>query len=255
MTRPAVLQWDYTDVARAYAKRPGYAPAAIAEVLRATGLASGAPIADVGAGTGNLTVPLLEHGLRVTAIEPNDAMRALGEERTAGWASVAWHATVAEATGLTAASHDALAFGSSFNVVDPTAAIAEAARVVRPGGWLLCLWNHRQLDDELQAAIEQTIRQQVPGFRYGTRREDPTARLQHGGWFGDVRRVEASVRHRVASTDFVDAWQAHLTLRRQAGAAFTAVLESIAALVERCGDAHVEVPYVTRAWLARRLEH
>lgn len=252
MTSRRPLDWDYGDVARAYLKRPGYAPGAIDEIVATARLARGAQVADVGAGTGNLTVPLLERGLRVTAIEPNDAMRTLGRERTRPWPATEWRSSVAERTGLAAASHDAVGFGSSFNVVDPVAAVAESARIVRPGGWLFCLWNHRVLDDALQAAIEAAIRRHVPAFEPGTRRDDPSARLCSDGWFGDVRAIEATVRHRVATADFVEAWQAHLTLRRAAGAAFPAVLDAIATLVARTGQSAIEVPYVTRAWLARK---
>ena len=62
--------------------------------------------------------------------------------------------------------------------------------------------------DQLEAAIEQAIKGQP----------DPTALLRSGGSFGDVRRIEATVRHRLRAADFVEAWQAHLTLRREAGA-------------------------------------
>ena len=145
-----------------------------------------------------------------------------------------------------------MGFGSSFNVVDATAAVAESARVVRPGGSLFCLWNHRRLDDPLQSAIEAAIRRHVPGFRPGARRTDPSALLQSGGWFADVQPIEATIRHRIPAADFVEAWQSHLTLRREAGAAFPAVLESIARLVTGGGASTIEVPYVTRAWLARK---
>lgn len=255
MSSQKALDWDYGAVARAYLKRPGYAPGAIDEIVATARLEPGARVADVGAGTGNLTVPLLERGLRVTAIEPNDAMRALGRERTRDVAGVEWRSTVAERTGIAAASHDAVGFGSSFNVVDAAVAVVESARIVRAGGWLFCLWNHRRLDDPLQAAIEDTIRRDVPSFRPGTRRADPSALLRGGGWFGDVRAIEATVRHRLPAADFVEAWQAHLTLRREAGPALPAVLEAIAAVIARSGEAEIEVPYVTRAWLARKRGH
>ena len=38
-------------------------------------------VADIGAGTGNLSIMLLERDCEVTSVEPNDAMREIGNER------------------------------------------------------------------------------------------------------------------------------------------------------------------------------
>lgn len=248
------LGWDYTEVARDYLRRPGYAPAAIDAVVGHAGLADGACVADVGAGTGNLACPLLDRGLHVVAIEPNAAMRRLGEARTAAHPRVRWSAARAEAMALPDGSVDAVTFGSSFNVVDQPRAILESARVTRPGGWLVCLWNHRRLDDPLQAAIERTIRERIPGYAHGTRRGDPSAALRAGGAFGEVCALEAEVVHDVSRPDFLTAWQSHLTLRRQAGDAFDAVLRAIGRLLDAEAPERLAVPYVTRAWIARRTD-
>ncbi|WP_217565570.1 methyltransferase domain-containing protein, partial [Micrococcus sp. GbtcB5] len=50
----------------------------------------------------------------------------------------------AEATGLPAASADAVVAAQAWHWMDPGAASAEAARVLRPGGRLAAVWN--QLD-------------------------------------------------------------------------------------------------------------
>ena len=246
------LAWDYTDVAHAYLKRPAYAPDAIDAILRHAALGRGARACDVGAGTGKLSLPLLERGLEVVAVEPNDAMRRLGRAQTAHHAAVRWQRGYAEATGLPDGSCDAVGFGSSFNVVDTAAAVRESARILRPGGWVFCLWNHRRLDDALQAAIEDLIRAYVPGFTHGARRADPSAALRAGSWFGDIRALEAAVVHVVSREDFAAAWRSHLTLRRQADDALEDVLVAIDGLLEKHAAPLLRVPYVTRAWLARK---
>lgn len=41
-------------------------------------------VADIGAGTGNFSIMLLERSCEVVSVEPNDAMREIGIERTKG---------------------------------------------------------------------------------------------------------------------------------------------------------------------------
>jgi len=58
--------------------RPEYPPSAIDWLVERLGLAErpGARVLDIGAGTGKLTRPLLERGLRALAVEPVAGMRA-----------------------------------------------------------------------------------------------------------------------------------------------------------------------------------
>ena len=119
--------------------------------------------------TGKLARPLAERGLIVHAVEPNDEMRRRGLRNTEGL-PVRWREGTGEDTGLVDRSVRAVTFGSSFNVVDQRAALRECRRVVEPGGWLCCLWNHRDLDDPLQARIEGNITAAIPGYQYGSRR-------------------------------------------------------------------------------------
>ncbi|MBI3767178.1 MAG: class I SAM-dependent methyltransferase [Deltaproteobacteria bacterium] len=250
--RSIASEWDYTAVALAYLKRPPYAPAAIDAVLAATAPAAGARACDVGAGTGNLTRPLLAAGLDVVALEPNAAMRALGRRCTAGWPRLRWVAAYAEATALRSAAFDLVTFGSSFNCVERERAVHEASRILVPAGTLVCLWNHRRLDDPLQARIEARIRDLVPTYAHGIRREDQAPILERGGLFTVRERIEREVVHRVAVVDCIDAWRSHVTLKRHAGERFAQVVDAISRLLRDGGRPYVDVPYITRAWVARR---
>lgn len=246
------IDWDYTDVAQAFLKRPPYADAAIDAVLRAGAIAAGMRACDVGAGTGNLTRPLLAAGLDVVALEPNAAMRSLGRRINDGAPRLRWLAARAEATGLRARTFDVVTFGSSFNCVDRGHAVPEAARILKSGGRLVCLWNHRRLDDPLQCAIEARIRDMIPTYAHGVRREDQTAILEADGLFVVTDRIACEVVHRLAVADWVDAWHSHVTLKRSAGARFPAVIAAIRDLAREGGRSHIAVPYTTRAWVARR---
>ena len=67
---------NFGSVAETYARvRPGYPPAVFDDLLALTGLADGASVLEIGAATGQATLPLAQRGYRVTAIEPDEALR------------------------------------------------------------------------------------------------------------------------------------------------------------------------------------
>jgi SAM-dependent methyltransferase len=134
--------------------RPDYPAAAIDWLVAQLGLGPAAVVADVGAGTGKLTRPLLARGLRVQAIEPVAGMRAT-LARTAPGADIL--AGQAEALPLGSGTIDAVVAGQAFHWFANAAALEEFARVLRPAGRLGLVWNRREIEQPLQAEIERLV--------------------------------------------------------------------------------------------------
>lgn len=245
-------EWDYTQLADAYLKRPDYAPSALQELFRIAGLQPGDTVCDIGAGVAHLTLPLAAFGCKVDAVEPNDAMRANGQQRTAHIPSVSWSEGTGEATGRPAGAYDFVTFGSSFNACDRGRALAETHRLLKPGKYFACLWNHRDLNDPIQKRIEEIIKAAIPSYGYGTRREDQTEVIAASGLFYAARQVEGRILWEQDITDTVQAWRSHATLHRQAGDNFGAIIENIAKYLDSLGQKSITIPYTTRAWIAQR---
>lgn len=244
------VTWDYSALAESYVARPAYAAEAVDEIVSVAGVGQGERCCDVGAGTGKLTTALLDRGLQVDAVEPNAAMRAIGLDVTAA-RLVTWFDATAEATGLASGAYPLVAFGSSFNVVCRRRALEEAARLLRPDGWFACLWNHRELNDPMQLEIQAAIARIVPGFAHGARREDQTEVIARSGLFEAIAPFAYRVVYTVDAHTWAEGWRSHATLARQAGERFDPVVDEIRRIVTAGGD-EVQVPYVTRGWLARR---
>ncbi len=97
-------------------------------------------VLDLAAGTGKLTERLVALGWHVVAVEPSDAMRA---ELAAVLPDVEALPGTAERMSLPDASVDAVTIAQAWHWVDPPAAAAEIARVLRPGGQVAAIWNVR----------------------------------------------------------------------------------------------------------------
>lgn len=244
------VTWDYTELAQAYLKRPGYSEEAIDAMLAAAGLSAGMKVCDVGAGAGHLTIPLAERDFEVAAVEPNEAMRRNGISRTSMFTNVIWHEGTGERTGLPAGSFDLVIYGSSFNVTDRVQALRESTRILKQGGWFACLWNQRDLNDPLQSQIETLIRSIVKNYDYGSRRQDQTEIITSVGGFGAVRTVQAKIIHTQTPKDCLEAWRSHATLYRQAGSLFPQVIRKIEELLGSLKADTIQIPYLTRIWFA-----
>lgn len=243
----ATLDWDYSALAEHYRLRAPYAAAAIDALLAIGAIRAGDACVDVGAGTGRLTALLVERGLHVTALEPNAPMRAIGRREVAG---ATWLDARGEAPGLPPHCARLVTFGSSFNVMPASDALHGAATLLDGGGWLACLWNHRDLDDPGQARLQAVIERHVPGYRHGARRDDPSALIEADGRFGAVSSLRIRFHHTTSTHAFVEGFRAHATLVRQAGAALPRVLAALED--ELRGQSTIAVPFSTRVYLAQR---
>ncbi len=243
--------WDYTHLADAYLARPSYAAAVIDAMLKITSSSSTEKICDVGAGVAHLTIMLAERAKTVVAIEPNTAMRNLGIKRTSNFPRVTWFEGTGESTGQLSNCFDMVTFGSSFNVCDRELALEETARILKPGGWFICLWNNRNLNDPIQAEIENIIKEEVPAYKYGSRRQDQRAVLERNTLFRSALHLNGTIIHEQDIQSCIEAWRSHATLARQAGARFEFVVDAIENYLQGLDIDTMQIPYITNVWLAQ----
>ena len=126
--------------------RPGYPPQVLETLKKECGLTPMHVIADIASGTGIWTGMLLENGNPVYAVEPNRDMREAGERLLGGLPKFSSVDGTAEATTLPDASIDFVTAAQAAHWFDRIRARQEFSRILRPGGWLVLLWNEREVD-------------------------------------------------------------------------------------------------------------
>jgi len=159
--------------------RPDYPEEALCWAAEQLGLARGARVLDVGAGTGKLTRGLVALGLDVVAVEPGAPML---EQLRAAVPGAEGLGGSAESIPLPDADVDAAFAGQAYHWFDPEQAVPELHRVVRPSGGVALLWNWWDERDPLQRELAELIG--FAGHEPG-RKED----LPGTPWFREVGRT------------------------------------------------------------------
>lgn len=126
--------------------RPGY-PAEVVDTLRQEcGLRPIHVVADIASGTGIWTRMLLENANPVCGVEPNVDMREAGERLLAGFANFTSVDGTAEATTLADSSVDFVMAAQAAHWFDRARTRKEFVRILKPGGWLVLIWNEREVE-------------------------------------------------------------------------------------------------------------
>jgi SAM-dependent methyltransferase len=123
--------------------RPGY-PTAILDLLKENcGVTHASVIADVGSGTGILTELLLKNGSPIFGVEPNKDMREAAERLLKKHPHFTSISGTAESTTLKDRSVDVVTAGQAFHWFDREKTRQEFLRILKPGGWVVLIWNDR----------------------------------------------------------------------------------------------------------------
>lgn len=206
----------FSDRADDYVRgRPGYPEALFDAVVELGGLAAGATVADLGAGTGLSSEPLLRRGLRVFAIEPNDAMRAALAARLASHSGLVVVAGSAEATGLARHAVDLAIAAQAFHWFDAERTRGELRRILRaPDAPVALVWNARRSSGTpFVEAYEELLLRHGTDYREVGHRGVGRDRLAHffGGpfeerCFANAQRLDfAGLSARLRSSSYVPA--------------------------------------------------
>ena len=130
-----------------------------AEVVDRVLPAGAGAVLDLGAGTGAMTRRLVGRAARVYAVDPDPRMTEL---LARGCPGVDVREGTAEDIPLPPGCVDAVVVASAWHWVDPDKAVAEVARVLRPGGTLNLVWNRRDREVPWVADLE-ALRLDVTG--------------------------------------------------------------------------------------------
>jgi SAM-dependent methyltransferase len=190
----------FSDAADYEAARPSYPPELVAWLVEHLRIAPGARVVDLAAGTGKLTRLLAPAGADLIAAEPVAGMRDIFRASVPGGPVLA---STAEQLAFRDASLDAVTVAQAFHWFDHDRAIAELARVVRPGGRVGLVWNARDRSvdwvDEVWAIMDR-VEKRAP-WRDHDNWRDSAFRAMPG--FGPLHEGEFRHSHSVTPEGMV----------------------------------------------------
>ena len=143
--------------------RPSYPKEVLSILQEETEFTSASVIADVDSGTGISTKLFLENGNTVYGVEPNQKMRQAAEAFLQAYPHFRSIAGTAEATTLPDQLVDYVVAAQAFHWFNIPATRQEFARVLKPDGWVVLLWNSRRLNSTPFLQAYEALLQQ-----YGT---------------------------------------------------------------------------------------
>lgn len=126
--------------------RPGYPPEILKLFRNEMFLRTDSVVADIGSGTGISALLFLENGNEVFGVEPNSAMREAAEEFLTDFSKFQSVDGTAENTNLSDNSVDFVIAAQAFHWFDKDKTPREFRRILREDGFVVLIWNERQLD-------------------------------------------------------------------------------------------------------------
>lgn len=122
-------------------------------------------VADIGSGTGILTRQLLDRGVKVIAVEPNEDMRTAAETSLSAYSQFTSVSGNAEHTQLPDHCADLVTVAQAFHWFDVNDFKKECCRILKPDQKVALIWNSRIPDAPLIKETAKICKTFCPNFR------------------------------------------------------------------------------------------
>ena len=208
-----------------------------------------ADVCHVGAGTGIASRAIAGRGATVTAVDPGEGvLRVLRDRSTSRVLPVVGDGN---ALPLADGRYDLVCYAQSFHWTDPDLAIAEAFRVLKPGGVLATWWNRHDLSVAWFARHQQRLFAAC-GWTGHDDESWVADLLACPRWHRHVATVEIPWSRRMSVVDF----GRNIMTKSYVFGLGDRAADVVATEVEQLGrehpDGYVDEPFTTYAVMARR---
>lgn len=146
--------------------RPHYPQEVLPYLEETISLQRSMEVADIGSGPGHSARLFVEYGMSyVYGVEPNQAMYYALIEQLGKYDNFSAVLASAENTELDSHSLELVVCAQSFHWFDVKKTKSEFSRILKPGGWVVLLWNTRRRDTPFGATYEQLLRQYATDYK------------------------------------------------------------------------------------------
>lgn len=239
------------------AARPSYPEDLYDELETVTGPLADRLVLDWGAGTGISSRQLIRRGARVVLLDIGEQMLRYARARDPRSRCLLAHGSHMP---VRAASADLTTFGQSFHWFEQPAALAEIARVLRPGGYWAAWWNRPRPDGaDWFERYQDVLVARCPGYTWRHLRDEAMAPDWTDAVVRNVGTLEPAATITVPWTRRVTAAQWATDERSKSyvidlhpGARDGVLAELSAIVAGEFRDGQMVVPYVTTLLVARK---
>jgi len=167
---------------------PGYPEELVDEILKYSGFPKGGRMLEIGAGSGQATLPFAKRGIGITAVEPGQNMVDLARPLFAGQTHVDFIVNTFDQWPLEKEAYDLIISARALHWVHPKLRFSKTADALRDQGCLATFRNvqlpgNQPLDLEIQKLIQRY--RPMPKIRPATEMEIQFMKTKH---FGPVEK-------------------------------------------------------------------
>jgi len=247
----------FDDVALLYDQiRPGYPDKLYKDLVGLSKIPDNGKILEIGAGTGQATLPLAEMGYHITAIELGDNLARVAKDKLKSFPEVEVLVDSFEKWELPSEPYDLVIAATAFHWIDPKLRFEKSAAALKLGGaiGIFGSWHEMENDKEFIDATEPIYNRYMPPKEsYQRLAITPTGQeLEATGLF--INPVESSYKWTATYTanEYIRLINTYSEHRRLLEAQREGLFTDLTELINKDFGGHVTKHYTTRLIVAHK---